>query len=343
MRVAIVNDLALAVEAIRRVLLRSHAHELAWIARTGIEAVEHCAKDTPDLILMDLIMPGMDGVEATRRIMAESPCAIVVATADMDRNISKVFEAMGAGALDAVNTPTWEHPDSAKTADILLRKIQTINQLLGGKTAKRPPVQNPPAFSLTQRPALIAIGASAGGPAALAMIFSQLPENLAAAIVVVQHVDSQFAAGLAEWLDQQTRLPVRLAREGERPQPAEILLAGMEEHLVFIGPGRLGYSGEPFDASYHPSIDIFFQSVQKHWHGDVIGVLLTGMGADGAEGLKALRLAGHHTIAQDRESSAVYGMPKAAIEINGASEILPLERIGPRLINLLIQKIEQHA
>src|SRR5438876_6983836 len=132
MRIAIVNDVSLAIEAMCRVIASGHEHELAWTARDGAEAVERCAGDRPDLILMDLIMPRMDGVEATRRIMASTPCAIVVVTANVGENSSKVFEAMGVGALDAVNTPVLEAPEAADGASALLAKIDTIRRLIGG-------------------------------------------------------------------------------------------------------------------------------------------------------------------------------------------------------------------
>ncbi len=340
MRIAIVNDVVIAVEAMRRVLLQANGHELAWVARDGAEAVERCAQDTPDLILMDLIMPKMDGIEATRRIMAHNPCAIVVVTADVRHHTSKVFEAMGAGALDAVNTPTIEDPGTSAGAAPLLGKIQTINRLLGagagGTKRSDPPLPAP--HRAANRPQLVALGASAGGPAALALILSQLPEDFSAAVVVVQHVDSQFIKGLANWLGLQTKLPVRLAREGEHPQPGVVLLAGTGNHLVFLSPTKLGYTAPPIDSAYRPSIDVFFKSIQRFWRGEVVAVLLTGMGRDGADGLKSLRLAGHHTIVQDQATSAVFGMPKAAIELKAATEILPLHKIGPRLNMILAQK-----
>jgi len=343
MRIAIVNDVAIAVEAMRRVLLQEQTHELAWVAKDGIEAVERCAQDTPDLVLMDLIMPEMDGIEATRQIMARNPCAIVVVTANVDQNSSKVFEAMGAGALDAVNTPTLEQPGAAHGTEALLGKIQTINKLIGDEAGKK----NLPAFPMvrpsliTKPPQLVAIGASAGGPAALAKILSQLPADSSAAILIIQHVDSHFAAGLAHWLDRQTGLTVRLAHEGDQPQAGTVLLAGTENHLSFISATRLGYIQQPLDCPYRPSIDVFFQSIDRFWRSEVIGVLLTGMGRDGALGLKTLHDAGHHTIVQDRETSAVYGMPKVAAEIKAASEILPLDKIGPRLTTLLTFKANE--
>src|SRR5438105_4220283 len=139
MRIAIVNDMVMALEAVRRVVVGASGHQLAWVALNGEEAVARCAADTPDLILMDLIMPKLDGIEATRRIMATSPCAIVVVTASVEDNSSKVFEAMGAGALDAVNTPVLEGLSNADGAQPLLAKIETIRKLIGAPAVPKPP------------------------------------------------------------------------------------------------------------------------------------------------------------------------------------------------------------
>ena len=336
MKIAIVNDVVMAVEAMRRVVVEGRRDQVAWIARDGVEAVQRCAEETPDLILMDLIMPNMDGVEATRRIMANSPCAIVIVTANVHDNSSKVFEAMGAGALDAVNTPVLQGPGT-DGAVALLAKIETIRRLIGNGGAKKyfpppgPGAEPPP---LPHGP-LVVIGASAGGPTALARILGDLPPDFGGAIVIVQHVDAQFVEGLAHWLDQQTQLPVRLATHGDAPRIGTVLLAGRNLHLVFEAPMRLTYKAEPVEASFHPSVDVFFKSADRYWQGEIIGVVLTGMGRDGAQGLLALRRSGHHTITQDATSSAVYGMPKAAAELDAASEILPLTKIGPRLKSLV--------
>ncbi len=160
------------------------------------------------------------------------------------------------------------------------------------------------------------------------------PARFPAAVVLVQHVDAQFAAGMAVWLDQQAGRPVRLAVAGEMPAAGVVLLAGTDEHLHMQADGRLHYTSEPRESLYRPSIDVFFADVARHWKGDAAGVLLTGMGRDGAEGLKAMRERGFFTIAQDQATSAVYGMPKAAAALNAAVQILPLPDIAPRLAAL---------
>lgn len=343
MRIGLVNDLPLAVEAVRQVLSNSE-HQLAWVAYDGLEAVTRCAQDTPDLILMDLLMPNMDGVEATRRIMAHNPCPIVIVTADISDNSSKVFEAMGVGALDAVNTPVLEYPGAAKSARALLAKIDTIGRLVGnGSTKVASALSSESAGNGPTSDCLIAVGASAGGPAALATILGSLPSTFPASLVIVQHVDAQFAQGLATWLNHHTPLQVALAQEGTRPQTGSALLAAGDNHLVLNPSGRLGYTRYPAKYGYRPSIDAFFQSVDQFWSGEIIGLLLTGMGKDGAEGLRILRSHGHHTLAQDQASSAVYGMPKAAADLGAASEILPLESIGPRLATLVARHHRVYA
>lgn len=328
-RIAIVNDLPMAVEALRRALAFAPQHQVAWTAGSGAEAVAACAVDTPELVLMDLIMPGMDGVEATRRIMAESPCAILVVTASIGANTSRVFEAMGHGALDVVETPALGGVDGRAAAEGLLRKVDTIGKLVGKPRARAP--AGPPR-ARTSGGVLVAIGASSGGPTALAKLLGGLPGDLDASVVVVQHIDAQFAPGMADWLCQFCAWPVRIAVEGDRPAAGVVLLAGTQNHLVFRGPEALAYSHEPAALVHRPSVDVFFDSANRHWRGDIIGVLLTGMGRDGAAGLKALRGAGHHTIAQDAASSAVYGMPKAAAELGAAVEILSLDDIAEHVV-----------
>jgi two-component system, chemotaxis family, response regulator WspF len=340
MRIGIVNDMLLAAEALRRTIVQASKHDVVWIAQDGIEAVARCERDRPDLVLMDLFMPRLDGVEATRQIMARTPCAIVIATAQVEEHTGKVFEAMGAGALDAVNVPVFTADQKLTGAKELLAKIETINKLISPiKTAKRPGAPAKPAtLPIARAESLVVIGSSAGGPTALTTILATLPVDFPASIVIVQHVDKQFAYGLTVWFATHTKLQVRVAAEGDRLEPGQVYLAGRDRHLVMFSPTQLGYTTHPTNSSYCPSVDVFFRSVAKQWRGQAVGVLLTGMGRDGAEGLKALRLAGHHTIAQDKGTSAVYGMPKAAAELDAAKEILALDKIAARLTNIVTKR-----
>jgi two-component system response regulator WspF len=242
-----------------------------------------------------------------------------------------VFQCLGAGAIDAVNAPVAGGDPRSQGAP-LLAKIDLISSLLDDHKSKPPPPG--PNSRVVRRTCLIAIGASAGGPAALAAILGALPPTLPAAIVIVQHVDASFADSMADWLNQQSELPVKIAQSGARPQPGTVLLAGTNDHLRLIGDRTLTYTSSPAGGSYRPSIDVFFESAARFWKGSVVGVLLTGMGRDGAAGLKTLRQSGAITIAQDEASSVVYGMPKAAAALEAAGEILPLPKIAPRLIEI---------
>jgi two-component system response regulator WspF len=330
-RIAVANDSWTAVDALRRVIAADSAHTLIWVARDGVEAVEACGRDVPDLLLMDLMMPRLNGVEATRRIMAASPCAIVIVAGDVGHRSHLVYEAMGYGALDVVEVPLVGRHDAAP----LRAKIETICRLVGaGPAALDPRALRPVVPAALPGETLIAIGASAGGPAAIATILAAMPEDLPATIVVVQHVDNAFVDGMARWLAGCTKLSVRIAREGDRPKPGSVSLAATTGHLEFDDDGRLGYRAFPEPDIYRPGIDVLFESVCRSWRGRAVGVLLTGMGRDGARGLKMLRDCGHNTIAQDESTSAVYGMPKSAASLAAAVDILPLPLIAQRLIDL---------
>lgn len=350
MKIGIVNDAPIAVEALRRTLVQRQDHEIIWIAEDGQRAIELCAWQVPDLILMDLMMPVLDGVAATRHIMAHTPCAILIVTGDVGANVSAVYDAMAYGALDAIDTPSTLSGYQRNDVNTMLAKIDSIEKMLNQRQSL--PEQGAPAAATTTTAAggkksslpapdskyLVAIGASAGGPAALATLLSQLPADFPAALVVVQHVDAQFASGMAEWLSSQSKLPVRLAQAGDSPAPGHVLLAGTDDHLRLTRPFQLGYTEQPSGYPYRPSIDVFFQSVVGLWAGKAVGILLTGMGRDGALGLKAMRDKGYYTIAQDRESSAVYGMPKAAALLNAADAILPVNQIAAKLVSIICKR-----
>jgi two-component system response regulator WspF len=335
MRIAIVNDSPMAVESLRRLVLGMSGHSIAWIAVDGAEALKKCAQDTPDLILMDLVMPVMDGVEATRRIMVRNPCAILIVTATVEGNSAQVLEALGAGALDAVQTPALTESEQLEKPNALTIKIERVrNQVFGGE--KRKPTSQYASYrgrNSSRNQSLVVVGSSAGGPSALAAVLRPLPHDFPAAVVVVQHIDAEFAPSMASWLSEQTAMTVRIARERDKPGPGIVLIAGTNDHLVFLDSNTIGYSKEPRDSCYRPSVDVFFESVVRHWKGNTIGVLLTGMGRDGAKALKALRDSGALTISQDATSCVVYGMPKAAAELGAAMEILPLDEISSRLLS----------
>jgi two-component system, chemotaxis family, response regulator WspF len=325
LKIAIVNDTLMSTEVLRR-LVNSVGHNVVWTAQNGQEAVEQASFVVPDLILMDLVMPVMDGVEATRRIMQQSPCAILLVTASVNRFASKVFEAMGHGALDAINTPTLG-PET--DTNRLLGKIAMIAKLIGRRVAVRstPIVSTTPPSQLVL-PHLLAIGASTGGPQALATILQAIPAASQVAVVIVQHIDAQFAPGLVDWLNQQSQLPVALGRSGSFVKPGSVTVAGGDHHLVVGRSGALLHRSNRDQNTYCPSVDVFFQSAADHWSGAGTGILLTGMGRDGAMGLKALRDRGWPTIVQDEASSVVYGMPKAAIALGAARQVLSLSDIA---------------
>lgn len=331
MRIAIVNDLLIAIEALRRIVLVTNRHEIAWVARDGAEAVQRVCEDTPDLILMDLLMPVMDGVEATERIMSLRPCAILIVTATVEANSRAIYEALRAGAVDTVRTPSVKDGILTGGRELLI-KIDGIGQRVLPAVAEDavvPPSRHP---DMRAPGRLVAIGASAGGPAALATILREIPADLAAAIVVVQHIEAQFAPALAAWLNGQSRVPVRIAKEADMLEENCALIAASNDHLILRSPQVLGYATEPREAFYRPSVDVFFHSIRRHWRGHTVAVLLTGMGKDGALGLRALREDGAVTIAQDRASSAVFGMPKAAAELNAATEMVPLDSIAQHIV-----------
>jgi two-component system response regulator WspF len=328
-KIGIANDSPMAAEALRRVIAASE-HRVAWIARNGLDAVRLCADLPPDLVLMDLAMPVLDGIEATRRIMHEHPCAILVVTANPKDQPGQVFRALGAGALDVTATPVLLGQAGGEAA--LLAKIRTIGKLVAGLPAHghaHAPAPAGTAAIEVQR--LVAIGASTGGPVALARVLSRWRPPPDTATVVVQHIDAAFAGHLAHWLDGQGLAPVRAIGDGDALEGGVVQLARTNDHLRLAPGGRLHYDAHPRDAVYRPSIDVFFDSVARHWERDAVGVLMTGMGRDGAAGLLALRAAGKTTIAQDQASCAVYGMPRAAAELGAAQHILGPDAIAAAL------------
>lgn len=343
MKVAIVNDSKMAAEILRRIVAQLPEFTLAWTAYSGEEAIRLCAQSQPDIILMDLVMPGIDGAETTRRIMQSTPCVILVVTATTIGNRDIVFEAMGYGALDAVNTPVLGPGQNLDGAEPLIQKLRMVSRLVGSSSrAASDARQVSPRSRDTSEVSVVAIGASTGGPQALAEIVSHLPERFPAAVLVVQHVDRQFTSSLAGWLQHCSKMPVEIAEADARLSPGTIWIAGREENLTFDN-GFARYSPAPEDAIHKPSIDTLFYSLAKPHRVPRIGVLLTGMGRDGAAGLLALRMSGALTIAQDAATSVVYGMPKAAADLDAADEILPLASIAPRICDVVLHRVPSHT
>ena len=339
MRIGIVNDVALAREALRRVVLSTAEHEVAWMATDGAEAVAMARANRPDLVLMDLLMPHVDGVEATKRIMGEAACAILIVTASVSGHLSKVYQAMGYGALDAVDTPILGPRGDIAGAAVLLHKIEIIGRLIGKTPAPTPGASFSGLGALASvrgarlHVPLVVLGASTGGPQALAEILAGLPASLA--VIIVQHVDAAFAPGLGQWLAEQSSRPVSLIVEADTIEPGRVLLSNTDDHLVLGNDGRLHYTSEPREASYRPSVDVFFSSLARGWSTPGVAALLTGMGKDGAGGLLELRQAGWRTIAQDESTSIVWGMPRAAVTLGAAEHVLPLSGIAPAIARLV--------
>lgn len=331
MRIAIVNDLRVAAEALRRVVADRPGYSVAWVAADGEEAVRRCAEDLPDVVLMDLVMPGMNGAEATRRIMQRTPCPILVVTANVAGNYALVCEALSHGAFDAVATPVLGSGPPAAAGAALLAKLAGVEKIrarLESPEMVRPAPPLAPAPAASSQMPVVAIGASTGGPQAIRAILAEWPKQFPAAVLIAQHISADFAASLTSWLAERSQLPVRTVRSGDRPQAGVVHVAGTDDHLV-VGPeGNLLYTAEPAGNPYRPSVDVLFQSLARRWRRPSVAILLTGIGRDGAQGLLELRQAGWHTIAQDERTSVVYGMPQAAKQAGAAVEVLPLDQIA---------------
>ncbi len=331
MRIAIVNDKPAAVELLREII-GSTPHSIAWIAHDGDDAVARCATDQPDLIFMDMAITGINGVEVTKAIATSAtPCSVLLVTESLVESAAMVFEVMGAGALDVVETPK-----TAADGAELLAKLRRIEKLLGLKTAQ------PISTASVGRPAakinLLAIGSSTGGPNAVAEVVKSLSADFPASVVVIQHMDEAFAGGFAEWLSTQTAMKVKVARNGDQLQHGTIYVAATNNHLICDAIGRLKYTEQHQEIVYRPSVDVFFNSLDRYWKDNLLAVLLTGMGRDGAEGLLRLRKKGVYTIAQDQATCAVYGMPRAAAEIGAAETVQPLDNIS-RIIKQQIKNL----
>lgn len=335
MRVALAHESSGVVAALRQVVSANKGWRVAWVAADSESAILRCAQERPDLLLLSPGLPGPDIATVIRRIMAASPCVVVVVARDRQAQAAAVFDAMSAGAVDAMTAPSVGVDGQLAGMDDATRRLKTAAKLV-----TQSPDPAPPARAVSTLPSmpLVAIGASTGGPSAVAAVLSALPSAFDAAVVVVQHVDAQFAPDLVTWLGGHTSLSVAMAAAGARPKPGAVAVTGSNDDLVVTAGFEFAYR-QPRDGTfYHPSVDVFFESLAAYWPGPGVAVLLTGIGRDGADGLLALRRKGWHTIAQDERSSVVYGMPRAAAEINAAVEILPVAAVGTAIVRALEQR-----
>ena len=335
-RIGIVNDVRLATQVLKKVVEADAGMHVVWAAVDGIEAVKFCQEQPVDLVLMDLKMPNMDWVEATKRIMASSPCPILIVTSTIDGHLDMVYEALGHGALDVTTTPVVGDKRIVDCGQALQRKIHGLckgyESVLGVAKSQSKRVPSHCQWGETG-PSVLLIGASTGGPAAILAILSALPENFPAAIVIAQHIDPDFVAGLTDWLGSHSKNPVKLAEGGERLVSGNVYIAASDRNLIMTEDSRLQYTDEPKGSFYKPCIDSLFTSAAAHTGRNSAAVLLTGMGRDGAHGLLSLKQAGIATVAQDEQSCVVYGMPRVAAELGAATLIAAPDKITDFLIH----------
>ncbi len=311
-------------------------------ARDGQEAVELTRQHRPDVVTMDIEMPRLDGFGATKRIMTEAPTPIVIVSGLDVRDVTVSLEALRAGALAILPKPGG--PGSVQFERESRHFVATVKAMARVKivrrAAERPavaavPSVHEPAPRPAARPEAVGIVASTGGPAALHRILSELPATFPRPILVVQHIAIGFAEGLAHWLDHASRVRVKVADDGEALEPGTVYVAPDNLHLGVSRESRVLLSDAPPSGGFRPSGSFLFDSMARALGAASLGLVLTGMGRDGADGLRALREAGGTVLAQDEATSDVFGMPAAAINDGVVHRVLPLDAIAAELIRLV--------
>ncbi len=326
MKLAIAHRDRLVREALRRTLARSD-HELLWQAGDQASLERDCRRQPPDLLLAELSLLGRKA-EGLPRLLETGVAVIALASSAA---AGDGYEALGLGALALIEPPRLDDSGELVGAQRTLARIDRLASLVGGE--RHGVATATDANSLKQAP-LLALGASTGGPLALARVLSALPANLPAAVLIVQHIESEFTSGLAEWLSSQCTLPVSVAERGDTPRCGRVYVAGSGGHLVLLPSFQFGRQPARASELHVPSIDTLFHSLALHAAAGA-AALLTGMGSDGVIGLSELRRRGWFTVAQDERSSVVYGMPRAAIESGAAIQALDLAQIGPTMAKQL--------
>ncbi|HEX6865510.1 MAG TPA: chemotaxis-specific protein-glutamate methyltransferase CheB [Thermoanaerobaculia bacterium] len=335
-RVLVVDDSASVRAVLKRFFSRTEDIQVVGEAADGEQAVKSVLELNPHVVVMDLLMPVLDGYEATERIMAVRPTPIIVLSSRANRNqMQTAFEAIRRGALEVLPKPE----DTASWQQLAESLPETVRTVAGARTVpRRQRVRAPTAPVLATGPRVlrwVAIGASTGGPAAIREFFLGIPESPPVGFLITQHIAAGFELGFADWLNKEFPFDLRLAQDGEVLRPGSVRLAPGGAHLLMEANGVLRLDDEtPARRGHRPSVDEMFLSCAESCPREVAGVLMTGMGSDGVEGLLALRQAGGLTLAQDEASSVVFGMPRVALERGAADVALPPRDLAKTLVRL---------
>ena len=335
-RVLVVDDSTFVRQALSRMIGSAPDMEVVATAADGLEGLEKARTLRPDVVTLDIKMPRMDGLVALERIMAECPVPVLLLSSVTSEGADVTLRGLEKGALDFVDKSSVQGPmNLLALADELQRKVRALAWSRERRAAIAPaPAVREPALPTRGRAEVVVIGASTGGPPALQHIVPALPKDLDLAILVVQHMPVGFTRSLAERLAARSSLPVREATDGEVVQPGVVLVAPAGRHTKVRRRGRVVrvvLDDEPAEALHRPSVDVLMASVARAYGDRALGLLLTGMGADGVEGLRAIRLAGGVTLAESEETCVIYGMPKAAVEAGVVDRSVPLYRLAEEI------------
>lgn len=337
-RVVVVDDSDLARLVIQELLSQEPDFEVVGTASSGAEGVELVVELEPDIITMDLRMPGMDGLATTAQIMKRRPTPVLIVTSSDFRNREQdVFAAFKHGVVDVLEKPSpGGDPQVARS---LVEKVRLLSriQVTRDPLADRPSVAPPRRRARARRgPRVDAIGiaASTGGPRALETVLSALPADLPVPVFVAQHMSAPFMEGFVRWLDDNVDIAVKLGAPGHLAEPGEVLIAPGGANMVLVAPGFVRLRSGSLEEGILPNADVLFSSLAACYGRKTAGVVLTGIGRDGTEGMKSIKAAGGVTLVQDEGSCVVFGMPKAAVGEGVVDEIVALDQLAGRLIEL---------